>query len=149
MKKIILMLFVMAIGVISVNAKDIRPVSETVKKSFSREFISASDVAWTWIEEKNVYKATFSFNGRQLNAYFTADGQFVGTTRYISKEQMPVIVLQQLEKKYRGYYIRTVIEQASKDQTSYYISVESEKNALMIKATPAGDLTNYQKLAKY
>ena len=62
---------------------------------------------------------------------------------------MPVIVLQQIEKKYKGYYIRTVIEYASKDQTNYYISIESEKNGLMIKASPAGELSNYMKLAKY
>src|SRR5699024_6071900 len=123
----------------------------TVKKSFNREFtsVTGTEVTWSWVEEKDVYKATFTFSGRKLNAYFTADGSFVGTSRYISKEQMPVIVLQQLEKKYKGYYIRTVIEYASKDQTSYYISLESEKNGLMIKASPAGELSNYMKLAKY
>ena len=61
---------------------------------------------------------------------------------------MPVVVSQQLEKEYGNYVVRTIIEFASKDQTNYFITVEGKKSALMVKATPAGDLSYFKKIKK-
>ena len=127
MKKLISLVLILTVGLINTQAKEILPVNESIKRSFSKEFTTANDVAWTYVEERNVFKATFLFDGNELNAYFTKEGDFVGTSRYISKQQMPVVVRQQLGKQYGNYVVRTIIEHASKDQTAYFITIEGKK----------------------
>ena len=148
MKKLITLVLILTVAFTSTQAKEIYPVSESIKKSFVKEFTSAGDVSWSFVADKDLYKATFLFDGKELNAYFSKDGEFVGTSRYISRQQMPVIVTKQLEKEYSNYVVRTIIEYASKDQTNYYITIEGKKSALMVKASPAGDLSYFKKIRK-
>lgn len=148
MKKLFTLVLILTVSLVSTHAKEIFPVSESIKRSFSKEFISANEVSWTFVEDRNIFKATFLFEGNELNAYFTREGDFVGTSRYISRQQMPVVIGQQLEKQYGNYVVRTIIEYASKDQTNYFITIEGHKSALMVKATPSGDLSKFKKIKK-
>jgi len=148
MKKLITLVLILTVALVNTQAKEIYPVSESIKKSFFREFTSINDVSWSFVEERELFKASFLFDGKELNAYFTKEGEFVGTSRYISRHQMPVIVSQQLEKEYSKYVVRTIIEYASKDQTNYFVTIEGKKSALMIKATPSGDLSYFKKIRK-
>jgi len=149
MKKLIL-LFALVIGMLNSYATvtDNRPITENIKKSFGKEFNSINEVSWTWLEDQDVYRATFLFEGKQLNAYFTTEGTFVGTSRYIMKSEMPVIISQNMQKEYKNLAIRTVIEYASSDNTFYYITAEGKNSAMMIKATPAGQLSFFKKIRK-
>ena len=147
MKKLITLILILTVAFTGTKATEVNPVSEHIKRSFSKEFTSANDVSWSFVADRDVYKASFLFDGKELNAYFTKEGEFVGTSRYISRNQMPVVVTQQLEKEYAKYVVRTIIEYASKDQTYYFITIEGKK-ALMIKATPSGDLSYFKKIRK-
>ena len=148
MKKLITLALILTVSFVSTQAKEIFPVSESIKRSFSKEFATANEVAWSFIEGRDVYKASFLFDGRELNAYFSKEGEFVGTSRYISRQQMPIVVSQQLDKEYGDYVVRTIIESASKEQTNYFITIEGNKSALMVKATPAGEITYFKKIKK-
>jgi hypothetical protein len=147
MKKLITLVLILTVAFTSTKATEAFPVSENIKRAFSKEFTSANQVSWSFVSDRDVYKASFLFDGKELNAYFTKEGEFVGTSRYISRNQMPVVVTQQLEKEYSNYVVRTIIEYASKDQTYYFITIEGKK-ALMIKATPSGDLSYFKKIRK-
>jgi hypothetical protein len=147
MKKLITLILILTVALFKTQAADVFPVTESIKRSFVKEFTSVKEVTWSWVGDREVYKASFLFDGKELNAYFTKDGEFVGTSRYITKQQMPVIVIQQLEKRYPDYIIRTIIEHASKDQTNYFITIEGKK-ALMVKASPSGQITTFKKFKK-
>ena len=148
MKKLITLVLILTVALVNVQAKEIFPVSESIKRSFLKEFTTANDVAWSFVNDGDLYKATFLFDGKELNAYFSKEGHFVGTSRYISRQQVPVVVIQQLDKQYSDYVVRTIIEYASKDQTSYFITIEGKKSARMIKASPSGDFTYVKKIKK-
>ena len=147
MKKLITFILVLTVAFTTTQAADI-PVTENIKRSFSKEFSNANQVSWTWLASTGVFKAAFIFDGKELNAYFNKEGEFIGTSRYISKQQMPVIVGQQLEKEYKDYVVRTIIEHSTTDQTNYFITIEGKNKAAMIKATPSGALSRFKKLKK-
>ena len=148
MKKLVIFILILSVATVKMQAAENLPVSEHIKKSFSREFTNADQVSWSWLSETGVYKAAFTFNGKEVNAYFDRYGEFIGTSRYISKQQMPLIVSQELEKQYQDYVVRTIIEHSAKDQTNYYITIESSHAAAMIKATPSGSLSRFKKIKK-
>src|SRR5687767_2961588 len=103
MKKLITLVLILTASFVSTQAKEIFPVSESIKKSFFKEFTTANDVSWSFVEDRDLYKASFLFDGKELNAYFSKDGEFVGTSRYIARQQMPVVISQQLDKEYSDY----------------------------------------------
>ena len=148
MKKLITLILILSVATVNMQAAYNLPVSENIKKSFSREFTNANQVTWSWLSETGIYKAAFTFNGKEVNAYFDRDGEIIGTSRYISKQQMPLIVAQELEKQYKDYVVRTIIEHSAKDQTNYYITIEGSNAAAMIKATPSGSLSRFKKIKK-
>ena len=148
MKKLITLVLVLTASIISLQAKEIFPVSESIKQSFFKEFTTANEVSWSFVEDRNVYKASFLFDGKELHAYFSKDGNFVGTSRYISRQQMPIVVSRELEKNYKDCIVRTIIEYASKDETRYFITIEGKKSAFMIKATPSGELSHFKNIKR-
>src|SRR5664279_4742234 len=72
----------------------------TVKQAFAKEFSKVKDVEWSTIGKEGVYSAKFSFNNENIQAFFTEDGEFLGTTREITTSQLPVIVTSELQKQY-------------------------------------------------
>src|SRR3982751_339157 len=114
MKKLLVIILILTVAIINTQARDVKPVSENIKKSLSKEFTTATNIQWSYVDDKEVYRATFEFDGRELNAYFTQEGDFIGTSRYISRQQMPVVITQQLTKKYPNSVVRTIIEHTTK-----------------------------------
>lgn len=149
MKKIILSLAISAALLVSVSgyAAGKNP-SVTVKQAFTKEFAQIKDVEWTTLSNEGVYQATFVYNNESLQAFFTEDGEFLGTTRQITKSQLPIGVVTELEKQYADAHVATIFEYSRKDGLSYYITLTSGKNAMVIKATGNGELSVYKKNIK-
>jgi hypothetical protein len=146
MKKIILSLaFATAILTSAFAAPTDKDPGSAVRKSFSKEFSNIKEVKWEELNTSGVFLATFAFNNEQLQAFFTEEGEFLGTTRQISVEQLPIMVLKEMAKQYTGARIASVYEYSLTDGLSYYITVVTEKNSLIIKATGSGQLTVYKK----
>lgn len=151
MKKIITVLLILSVAIINVHATEIDgsvPVTKVIATSFSKEFSTAKEVNWSWIKEQDLFKATFSYNNKQLNAYFTREGEYVGTSRYISNDQLPLIIAKNLQQRYSDYSIRTIIENTTTGQTTYFVTLESATHGLMVNASPNGELVKYKKIRK-
>lgn len=147
MKKIILSITVSAALLFSAAtyAADKNP-GKTVEQAFNREFTQVKDVEWTTVNNEAVYKATFVFNNESLNAFFTPEGEFLGTTRQVSKSQLPIGVVTELDRQYPNARLATVFEYSKKDGLAYYITiVNSNGKGVTIKATGNGELTVYKK----
>jgi len=90
MKKMIIG-FAVLMSVLAVNAADTNPVSDKVQQSFQKEFAKATNISWI-SKEKNIFQATFTYNGTQVEAYFDAEGNVLSTARLISEQQLPVMI---------------------------------------------------------
>jgi hypothetical protein len=151
MKKIILSLTISAalLSSVATFAADKRPDATepgaTVRQAFTKEFSQIKDVEWTTLNKEGVYQAKFTFNNEDLQAFFYEEGDFLGTTRQIQKSQLPIVVVTELEKQYAGDRVATIFEYSKKDGLAYYITLASNKRAMVIKATGNGELSVYKK----
>lgn len=146
MKKIILSLTLSAalLGSVAVYAADKTP-NMIVKQAFTREFSQVKDVEWTTISKEGVYQATFTFNNESLQAFFTEEGEFLGTTRQVTKSQLPILVVTALDKQYAGDRIATIFEYSQSNGVAYYITLINPKGAKIVKATGNGEVSVYKK----
>ena len=148
MKKIITVLLVLTFGIIHVNAAGSDPVNKSVKVSFTKEFSTVKDVTWSFVKEQDLFKATFNYNNKQLNAYFTRAGEFIGISRYISIQQLPVMLSKTIQERYSKFQVRTVIESTSNSEISYFVTMDGEKYAQIVKVSSNGDVTQFKKIKK-
>jgi hypothetical protein len=149
MKKIILSLTLSAALLSSAftYAADNEPGLK-VKQAFTSEFTQVKNVEWTTMTKEGVYQATFTFNNETLQAFFTEEGEFLGTTRQVLKSQLPVLVVTGLEKRYADARVVTIFEYSKKEGLDYYITLTTNKGSMIVKATGNGEFTVYKRNLK-
>ncbi|MEO6313584.1 MAG: hypothetical protein ABIU63_04445 [Chitinophagaceae bacterium] len=116
-----------------------------VKQAFTTEFTQVKDVEWIPMNNEGVYQAKFIFNNETLHAFFTEEGDFLGTTRQILKPQLPILVATGLEKRYSDARVITIFEYSKKDGIEYFITLTTAKGSMIVKATGNGDFSTYKK----
>lgn len=129
-------------------AANINEPGVKVKQAFTNEFTQAKDVEWVAMGKEGVYQAKFTFNNESLQAFFTEEGEFLGTTRQINKSQLPILVASSIDKQYADARVVTIFEYSKKDGLDYYITMTTAKGALIVKANANGDLSVYKKNLK-
>ncbi|MFI5133975.1 MAG: hypothetical protein ACHQEB_06545 [Chitinophagales bacterium] len=146
MKKMMITLaMLVTIGSMSAFAGE-ENVSARVLDAFKSEFNSAKEVEWT--AGSNYYKAAFAFNGKHVFAFYNADGDLLGLTRYISSLDLPMYLQSSLKKSYTNYWISDLFEVANNDGTNYYITLENADSKIVLKATGGSDWKTYKKVRK-
>ena len=100
------------------------------------------------MNKEGVYQAKFIFNNETLQAFFTEEGEFLGTTRQILASQLPILVAAGLNKEYADARVVTIFEYSKKDGTDYYITLVTKKGAMIVKANGSGELTVHQRNVK-
>jgi hypothetical protein len=146
MKKIALSL-ALAVAILSSGfsyAAETNP-SSLVKEAFSKEFAQIKDVKWGIVGKEGIYQANFTFNNESVQAFFTEEGEFLGTSRQVSKSQLPILIARGLDKSYPAADIRSVFEYSMKDGLAYYITLMTSKGAMVVKAAGNGELTVHQR----
>lgn len=123
-------------------------VNQKILTSFKKDFSTAINVQWKALEE-NVYQAAFSNNGEQFNAYYNEEGELIGSARYISKANMPLLISKSLQEKYGTFLIRTAIEYNNGNETSYFITMVSQYKSVVLQASPSGGLSVVKKFKTY
>ena len=134
MKRLLLTLTV-ALSLISLssfaNGED-HEVSPRAIKSFNSSFKNATEVYWTITN--NYYKVNFAMSGQYVSAFYDADGKMIALTRNISSLHLPIALQADLKKNYDDYWISDVLETATEDGTSYYITLETADTQLILKS---------------
>jgi len=123
-------------------------VNQKILNSFKKDFSTAVNVQWKALEE-TVYEAEFTYNGDQFNAYYNEDGELIGSARYISKANMPLLISKSLQEKYGNFLIRTAIEYNNGNETSYFITMVSQYKSVVLQASPSGSLSVVKKFKTY
>jgi hypothetical protein len=114
--------------------------TESVFKAFSKTFPQAKNVSWS--DESNSYRAAFQQNGVQFRVNYDKKGNIISTTRYYNEENLPVMILAKINKKFADKKVFGVVEQASQDGTIiYHIILEGTEDWIHVTGDSAGTLT--------
>jgi hypothetical protein len=143
MKKI---LFILAMSASSF-AFAASPVNGKTLETFRSTFANASNVSWTEMKKENLVKASFQMYGRDFTAVFSDAGELLATASYIDRSAMPVMLSRKINRMFPGYHVNTVIEKTTADETTYVITLDSEKQGLVVTCTD-GDITITKKIKK-
>ena len=115
-------------------------------ESFKSEFSAAQDVNWT--SGNNYYMATFVLNGQNVFAYYTPDGEFLSTARYLSTLQLPFNLLTNLKNEYSKYWVSDLFEVSNSEGTAYYVTLENADTKLVLKSKNSSYWDSYKKNQK-
>lgn len=137
MKKIFLFLsFAMIIGMTNVFATNDPAVSPLVKQSFKKEFPSAVYVKWD--KDQDYFKATFVLNEFRTQAWFSDEGELLGTIRGLFYDQLPLTVMRGIENKFPSAGISDILEITNINGTTYKMVATTQKGKFRLSATPDG-----------
>jgi hypothetical protein len=133
MKKIFLSLAAVALMGISAfaNGND-EIVNQRTLAAFKSDFANATHT--TWEQKAGFIKATFSFNGQVLCAYYDNEGQLQAIVRNIVSDQLPLNLLASLKKDYEDYWITDLFEISADNETTYYVTVEDAGKKVVLKS---------------
>ena len=148
MKKLFLILSgIILIGTTQAFADKIKDIDKEAAASFSRDFANAKNV--TWVKQKNFVKATFTLNDQVLYAYYSnGGGELLAIVRNILTDRLPLSLMTTLKRNYSGYWITNLFEMVSENQTTYYATLESSEETLILKSYGFQEWTVYKKTKK-
>lgn len=93
---------------------------DRARQTFSRQFAGAEHVKWTSLDNE-FQKASFLWGGHRTEAYFGANGEFVGAIRGLLFQQLPLAVSRVVDQKFENRVILEVREVTNAEGTSYTV----------------------------
>ena len=116
-----------------------KPGGNPAEATFQKEFNGATNVKWT--EGRDVISASFILSDSRIIAYFTTDGELLGTARSVLFNQLPLAVVKEINNHYGNAPISDIIEYTSGMATYYGMYVDTPTKQLKIKISSEGDVT--------
>jgi len=146
MKKIIMALSIVAAGITSVYANEDVKINSKVLSAFDKDFTSAKNAKW--IQEGEFLKVSFTIADMLTDAYYSEDGELLGSARNLLFEQLPLAVIREFNKRFDAASVINVLEITNEDGTSYRVFLEKNNKKIKIKANPSGEITVLSKSKK-
>lgn len=128
------------------SATDKIEIAPAAIQSFKSTFAQASEVNWS--VANNLYKADFALNGQYATAFYDEEGSLIATTRNISSLQLPITLQASLKKEYGEYWISDLFELTNTDGTSYFVTLQSGDNKVILKGSAQTEWSVFQKTRK-
>ena len=147
MKKIIILfslLLTTGLSFIFAN-ENVNPDQKTLDR-FKKEFIAAQSV--TWEKQDDFDKATFLLSGHRVIAWFNTAGQLEGSIRDIFFDQLPLIVMTAVDKRFAGADIYSVREITRNELTYYSITLEAKNKKYTVNVGSSGTIEEVEKVSK-
>ena len=157
MKKIFLTIATAALISVNVFAADGGKKSETatasyaVQQAFTADFSGATNVVWT--VTKNTQKVDFLIDGTKKTAFYNLNGEFLGTTQYISYNAIPKASQKLIAAGYKGYTPGDVIvyqanESLNRDieATTYFVDLKNESHEVLVRVTDSGNIEFFKQV---
>jgi hypothetical protein len=123
-----------------------RPGGNPAEATFQKEFSGATNVKWN--EGKDIISASFVLSDSRIVAYFTSQGDLIGTERNVLFNQLPLSVIKEINNRYGNAPIFDIVEYTSGTETSYGMGVDTQTKRLKIKISTEGDVTVQHKEKK-
>jgi hypothetical protein len=145
MKKILVTLALAVAIVTSGFATDVIKVDKRVQAAFEKEFASAFNPTWEIVGE-NLYHVTFTQNGAVMDAYYNEEAELVTLARFVSKDQLPLLVSKTIDQKFNGYIVNEIRELVTNDETSYLITARKVDATVIARVYTTGGLQIVKKI---
>lgn len=145
MKKIFLFVsFTIVVGMTNAFAGRDPNVSTQVLQSFKKEFPAAAYLKWD--KYQDYFRATFVLNDHRTEAWFSSEGELLGTVRDLLFDQLPLTVMKNVGKKFPAAYFYEVREVSNTNGTTYQMVAGTKKAKYKLSATPDGEVTKAGKI---
>jgi len=143
-------LFIAAIMVVTLTATAFATpvtVNTRISSSFASEFASASNL--TLAVNSNFSKAFFILDGKAMEAFYDLNGEKIGTSHAISVASLAKKAQTTIAVKYAGYKVTEAISfDKAGEGEQYYVSLENEKNKVVLEITAGGNVSVFSQKAK-
>jgi len=116
-----------------------KPGGNPAEATFQKEFSGATNVKWT--EGKDVISVSFVLSDSRIIAYFTNEGDLLGTERNVLFNQLPLAVVREINNRYGNAPIADIIEYTSGVNTFYGMYVDTPTKHLKLKISSEGEVT--------
>ena len=116
-----------------------KPGGNPAEATFQKEFNGATNVQWT--EGKDIISATFVLSDSRIIAYFSSEGELLGTERNVLFNQLPLAVIKEINNRYGNAPISDIVEYTSGLDTFYGMYVDTPTKHLKLKISSEGDVT--------
>lgn len=117
-----------------------------VLQTFTNTFSGATAVEWS--VTNNIYKASFTYNGQVVTAFYSTDGTQLALTKNLSTDQLPITLQAELKKNYDGYWVSDLFEMNDASGLSYYITLETGDTKVVLKSQSTFSWGTFQKTKK-
>lgn len=126
----------------SAFAGDANKLSYRVKNNFELNFEGAKNVNWT-VRESFV-KASFILAGEQVEAFFSTEGELIGTARKVQYDALPVKALKKIESKHPEAKVLESIEYDHEGDRNYFVSLEDKGKKHILQVSLTGTVTVFK-----
>ncbi|HYH14542.1 MAG TPA: hypothetical protein VD794_04955 [Flavisolibacter sp.] len=146
MKHLLIAFVIAATSILNpANASD-KSTSPEALASFQSTYSNATDVSWVNIGE--LYKVTFTLDGKAATAFYNTTGSLVAVTKNLSSMELPSALKASLKKEMKDGYISDLFMMSSEQGLVYYVTFENADTKLVMKSTNGKKWTVFQKTAK-
>lgn len=133
MKKLLVTVAVAVMVGITSFAADNKKVNQRVLAAFEKEFTTATNVSWEVLKNEDIAHASFVYANEVMEAYFTSEGELIAVARYLSQDRLPLLVSKTLQTQYGKYQFKSASEYMAADATSYIVTLDSEKQTVVVR----------------
>lgn len=114
-------------------AADNNTVSQRVQAAFEKEFTTATNVSWEMLKNEDIAHASFIYANEVMEAYFNTEGELIAVARYLSQDRLPLLVSKTIKTQYGKYEFKSASEYSGADATSYIVTLDSEKQTVVVR----------------
>ncbi|MDX5348963.1 MAG: PepSY-like domain-containing protein [Hymenobacteraceae bacterium] len=106
---------------VSVHTVSTKHIPSIIQRNFSAKYPKCYVREWDGESDSDIFVAEFDYNKRRNLAYFSSDGRWLYTTRYIRMSELPVAIQRATSRgKYRSWPISSILEVVTPDKGTIY-----------------------------
>jgi hypothetical protein len=114
-------------------------VPAAVDHAFSHQFPNLK--AERWVEEDGIWEAQLHHQGREIEAQFTQDGQWIETEMELHIQNLPPVVVNALNAKYPNHQIQEAEwQESAKEGVRYELEIEQNGKTVEILLDDKGTI---------
>jgi len=128
----------LAVAVVSVGfAADGVKIDRKIQAAFQKEFAEAFNPTWESVGS-GLFHVSFTQNSEVMDAYYNEEGQLVTLSRYVSNDQLPLLVTKTIQSKLGSAQVGQIREVVTENETSYLVTAKKDKSTVIAKIYTTG-----------
>jgi len=119
-------------------ASDVVKVNDKIQSAFRKEFVSAFNPSWESLGS-GIFHVCFLLSGQVMDAYFNEEGELVSIGRYVSIDQLPILVNKTIQDRFPGSELKQIHELVIENETSYLVTIEKGQKTIIARVFTNGE----------